>query len=68
MSLTLVGLLIYLVFLIGFAIFSAFGVYHLWQFGYVGDFTRPIAIGYIVAAAAVIFLTLLSVLGSILGG
>jgi len=65
MTITLVGLIIYFIFLFAFAIFSAFAVYHLFQFGYVGDLCRPVAIGYLVAAGAIILFTLILTLGSV---
>jgi hypothetical protein len=65
MTITLIGLIIYFIFLFAFAIFSAFAVYHLFQFGYAGDLCRPVAIGYLVTAGVVILFTLILTLGSV---
>jgi len=51
----------YFIFLIGFAIFSAAGIYHLWRFGYIGDLTQPAIIFYIVVSAGVIALTIVAI-------
>jgi len=67
MSITLIALIIYFIFLLAFAIFSAFAIYHLWQFGYIGDWCRPVAIIYGVVAGAIVFITLILVLKSSLG-
>jgi len=65
MTIILVGLIIYFIFLFAFAIFSAFAVYHLFQFCYVGDLCRPVAVGYLVAAGAIILFTLILTLASV---
>jgi len=67
MSITLISLIIYFLFLLAFAIYSAFAIYHLWQFGYVGDLCKPVAIGYLIASGVIIFFTLIFILGSIIG-
>ena len=66
MSIILIALLVYSLFLLAFAIYSAFAIYHLWQFGYVGDLCKPVAIGYLVAAGAIIFFTLVFTLGTLI--
>jgi hypothetical protein len=55
-------LLFYFVFLIGFAIFSVAGMYHLWRFGYVGDLTKPALIIYIVLSSIVIIVSIILIL------
>jgi len=50
----------YFVFLVGFAIFSASGLYHLWRFGYVGDLTKPAIIIYLISSIAVIVITVIA--------
>ena len=67
MTITLIALGIYFIFVLAFAIFSAFGIYHLWQFGYAGDLCRPAAISYLTVSGAVILFTIILVLISILG-
>ena len=54
-----VALSMYLVFLIIFGVGSFFGLYQLWQFGYVGDATKRVIVLYIL-------LSLLVILGSII--
>lgn len=68
MSVTLIGLIIYFIFLTGFAIFSSFAIYHLWKFGFTGDLSKPIAIGYLFISGVIIFFTLIYVLISLVGG
>jgi len=68
MTITFIGLIIYAVFLFAYAIFSAFAVYHLFQFGYVGDLCRPIAVLYIVISVGIVTVSLTIVLSSIIRG
>ena len=51
----------YLIFLAGFIIFSLAGIYHLRRFGYVGDFTHPVIISYVILSAIIIILTLITI-------
>lgn len=55
MSLILIA---YLIFLLLFGAYSAAAIYHLNRFGFVGDFTRPATIIYIVVSAAIIGLSI----------
>jgi len=66
MTITLIGLIIYFIFLFAFVIFSFFAVFHLFKFGYAGDLCRPVAIIYLITAAFVILTTLIIVLGSLI--
>ena len=52
----------YFVFLVGFAIFSASGLYHLWRFGYVGDLTKPVITTYIILVTLVIIVSITLIL------
>ena len=54
-------LVCYFIFLAGFIIYSASGLYHLWRFGYIGDLTKPAIVVYIVLTVTVIALTLMAV-------
>jgi len=54
-------LICYFIFLAVFVVFSAFGLYHLWRFGYVGDFTKPAIIIYVVSTITVIVFTLIAI-------
>ena len=47
----------YLIFLVVFLIASFFGLYQLWQFGYVGDASRRIVMLYTIASVVIILLT-----------
>lgn len=55
-------LILYIIFIVIFLIYSAMGIYHLWRFGYVGDFTKPVIIIYSVLAAAIIIFSLVLIL------
>lgn len=54
------ALLIYLLFLLIFAILSFFGLYQMWQFGYVGDASKRVISLYILAAAIIVGLTIVA--------
>ncbi|MCX6812554.1 MAG: hypothetical protein NTW79_02955 [Candidatus Berkelbacteria bacterium] len=54
-------LLAYIIFIIIFAVFSAIGIYHLWRFGYVGDFTKPAITIYIIVSVCIISLTIIAI-------
>ena len=51
-------LVAYIIFLIGFIIYSAIGIYHLWRFGYVGDLTKPAVVIYSVLAIIIIIISI----------
>jgi hypothetical protein len=55
-------LILYFVFLVGFLVYSAAGIYHLWRFGYTGDLTKPALIIYIVLSSIVIIVSIILVL------
>ncbi len=55
-------LLIYIVYLIGFALFSIAGLYHLWRFGYVGDLTKPVMVVYVIIASLIIVASIVLIL------
>lgn len=50
-------LLLYILFIIGYIIYSAIAIYHLKRFGYVGDLTKPVMIIYSVVSASIIILS-----------
>lgn len=52
-------LMIYFIFVLIFAIYSAAGIYHLWRFGYSGDLSKAAIIIYILLSSAVILSTLM---------
>lgn len=54
-------LICYFIFLAGFIIYSALGLYHLWRFGYLGDLTKPAVIIYLVIVVTTIVLTLMAI-------
>lgn len=54
-------LITYIVFLFGFAIYSAAGIYHLWRFGYVGDLTKPAIFIYVFICLTTIVLTIIAI-------
>ena len=47
-------ILAYLGFLVVFGVFSYFAIYHLWRFGFVGDATKPMILGYLIIVGAII--------------
>lgn len=49
----------YLIFLVGFIIYSMAGIYHLWRFGYSGDLTKVVIIIYLFLSTAIIAASLL---------
>jgi len=49
-----VVILIYIVFILAFLVYSAAGIYHLWRFGYSGDLTRFVIVFYALVSFAVI--------------
>lgn len=55
-------LILYIIFILGFIVYSAVGIYHLWRFGYVGDLTKPVIIIYSIVASTLIVLSLISIL------
>ncbi len=46
--------LVYLLFLVAFGVFSYFAIYHLWRFGFVGDATRTMIVVYLVAVGGIV--------------
>jgi hypothetical protein len=52
-------LVAYIIFLVGFVIYSTAGIYHLWRFGYVGDLTKPAIIIYLVISSVIITFSIL---------
>jgi hypothetical protein len=57
----LILLISYILFLVGFVIYSFSGIYHLWRFGYVGDLTKPAIFIYIFISASVITLSFIAI-------
>lgn len=51
---------LYLVFLVGFLLFSAFGLFHLEEYGYDGDLCRPMIYLYVALAATIMLVTFVS--------
>lgn len=47
-------LLVYILFLIGYLIYSVMAIYHLRRFGYVGDLTKTAIIVYLIASVVII--------------
>ena len=50
-------ILVYILFLIGFIIFSILGIYHLWKFGFTGDRSKLVILIYSVIGVGVIVLS-----------
>jgi hypothetical protein len=55
----------YLIFLVGFLVFSGFGLYHLEEYGYQGDFCRPMVVIYASVTAAIMLATVVSLAVSV---
>lgn len=47
----------YLLFLLGFLVFSGVALFHLSEYGYVGDFSRSMIIIYLTIAAVIMLAT-----------
>ena len=52
-------LILYIIALIGFLVYSAIGIYHLWRFGYVGDLTKPVILVYSIVALVIITISII---------
>jgi cytochrome c oxidase subunit IV len=48
------AILVYVLVVVGFGIFSALCIYHLRRFGYAGDLTKPVILIYSVVSVAII--------------
>jgi hypothetical protein len=51
-------IIIYALFLLGFLIYSAAGIYHLWRFGYSGDMSKVIIFIYSIISVSIIIASL----------
>ena len=54
--------IIYLLFVLGFIIFSIFGLYHLWKFGFRGDLCKIVMATYVIVSGIIIFFSLVIIL------
>jgi len=68
MTITLIALVLYFAIVLAFAIFSASAIYHIWQFGYIGDLSKPVAVIYLIISAGLIIITLFLVVAQLLRG
>lgn len=55
----------YLIFLVGFLVFSGFGLYHLEEYGYQGDFCRSMIVVYVSLATVIMLVTVVSLVVSV---
>ncbi len=53
---------VYLVFLIGFLVFSGVALFHLSEYGYVGDFCRTMIVIYAAVAASLMLATVIALI------
>ena len=53
--------IIYIIFLIGFLIFSSLGIYHLWRFGLAGGNSKKIIFGYSIFVVAIIIISFIAI-------
>ncbi|OQA04596.1 MAG: hypothetical protein BWY68_00209 [bacterium ADurb.Bin400] len=60
-------LIFYLIFLLGFLIYSIAAIYHLWRFGYVGDLTKPAIAVYTALSILIVASTLLYIAIRLIG-
>lgn len=56
-------IIIYILLLLIYFVYSFAAVYHLFRYGYAGDLTRPIALIYIILSAVIIIFTIIFLLG-----
>ena len=54
--------LVYLLFLVGFIVFSGVALFHLSEYGYVGDFCRSMIVIYLASAATIMLATLIAMI------
>lgn len=47
-------IIFFIIYILGFGIFSWAGLYHLWKYGYVGDMTKPVIFIYSILSLLVI--------------
>ncbi len=52
-------LIVYIIFLLGFIVYSSVGIYHLLRFGYVGDLTKPVIVIYSTIAIIIIVISII---------
>lgn len=52
-------LILYFIVLVVFIIISGMGYYHLWRYGYRGDLTKIIMLGYLVIMGTIIIFSIL---------
>jgi hypothetical protein len=51
-------LLLYFIFLIGFAVFSLFGIYQAWRYSFRGNVSKVILVSYVIVSIAIILISL----------
>jgi len=56
----------YLIFLIAFSIYSYFALYHLQEYGNIGDASKIVLVSYIFLSAAVVIITFVIFISRIL--
>ena len=54
--------IIYLLFVLGFILFSIFGLYHLWKFGFRGDLCKIVMATYVIVSGIIVFFSLVIIL------
>jgi len=57
-------IVVYIIFLIAYSIYSYFALYHLQEFGHIGDASKIVIYLYIIASVVVVVSTLSLVIGS----
>lgn len=56
----LLGFVLYAIFLSAFVVYSIVGLYHLNNYGYVGDACAKVKVGYIVISSLIIIATIVT--------
>lgn len=59
-------IILYIIYLIGFGVYTAIFFYHLNEFGYVGDACRPMMVAYSIISILLIISTIVSLI--VIGG
>jgi len=54
--------IIYLLFVLGFIVFSILGLYHLWKFGFRGDMCKIVMVTYVIVSGIIIFFSFVIIL------
>jgi len=55
-------LILYLIYIFGFIVFSVLGLYHLWKYGFQGDITKIVMATYVIVSFLIILFSLVIIM------